>query len=333
MTTSPSVSPKSTGALPEERFWKRYSPHGELPLSGAGSFAFHALVFGALLLWAVYLAAYFARPSRALPVEGVQLPGGGTPTGAAGEQGGCHGPEVGLRNEDGQAGDRSEPQRPELALPERQPPARQFKDGDRTLSLPPGAMKSFDRLNAAVRSRLNDGPGPARGRGGPGAGGEGPGGPGTGRAAPTKQVERMLRWSMKFDTRTGEDYVRQLRGLGAVLAVPVHKEGQQPHYKLIRDLSRRPAKLLDEDLSTIRSIYWIDDKPRSVEEVMNVLQLKLRPPHFVAFMPDQLEKELLRLEKSYRGLEEDQIEETKFRIVEKGGRFEPRVIEQTPRRR
>jgi hypothetical protein len=148
----------------------------------------------------------------------------------------------------------------------------------------------------------------------------------------TKQQERMLRWTMSFNTRTGEDYVRQLRGLGAILAVPVHKEGQQPDYRLVRDLSRRPAKLLDEDLSKIRSIYWIDDKPRSVQEVMNVLQLKLQPPHFVAFMPDKLEQKLLQLEKAYRGLAEDQIEETKFRIVERDGRFEPQVVEQTPKR-
>ena len=49
-------------------------------------------------------------------------------------------------------------------------------------------------------------------------------------------------------------------------------------------------------------------------------------------MPEELEQKLLKLEKAYRGLEEDQIHETKFRVLEKDGRFEPQVVEQTPRR-
>jgi hypothetical protein len=146
----------------------------------------------------------------------------------------------------------------------------------------------------------------------------------------------MLRWSMVFNTRTGEDYVRQLRGLGAVLAVPVKEsplpKGPPPEYKLVRDLSRLPAQLLDEDLSQINRISWEDKDPRSVQEVMSALGLRLRPSHFKAFMPLKLETKLFELERDHRGLAEDQIEETKFRIVEKNGRFEPQVIEQTPRR-
>jgi hypothetical protein len=141
----------------------------------------------------------------------------------------------------------------------------------------------------------------------------------------------MLRWTLLFNTRTGEDYVRQLRGLGAILAIPV-KEGERPEYKVVRDLSQRPARLLDEDLSKIKRIFWMDDKPRSVREVLSTLGLPQRPSHFVAFMPHELEQKLLRLEKGYGGLEEDQIFETKFRIVERGGRFEPEVVEQTPKR-
>jgi hypothetical protein len=77
----------------------------------------------------------------------------------------------------------------------------------------------------------------------------------------------------------------------------------------------------------------VDDKAQSVNDVMSILGVNLRPSHFVAFMPEELEKKLLRLEKAYRGLAEDQIEETKFRMIERNGRFEPQVIEQTPKRR
>ncbi|HTU91232.1 MAG TPA: hypothetical protein VMF69_14225, partial [Gemmataceae bacterium] len=61
---------------PDERFWQRYSPHAELPLSSAGSFVVHILAFGLLLL-ASFLGTLFFRTNRSLPVEAVQLSGGG----------------------------------------------------------------------------------------------------------------------------------------------------------------------------------------------------------------------------------------------------------------
>ncbi len=330
MVNAPSVGPQSVRprpGLPEERFWRRYSPHGELPLSGAGSFALHALAVGLLVLLG-FLGVWFARPNRTLPVEAVQVAGGGsgTPNGGEGSKGPGRGAEV-VDEQNRQGDDPNVPSQPKLAQPQKQPPAVQFKEGERLISANPEAMQAFERLGAA-QSKRDDGRRAARGPAGPPGGPPGPGPAGPPR---TKQQERMLRWTMSFNTRTGEDYVRQLRGLGAILAIPV-KEGERPEYRLVRDLSRRPAQLLDEDLSKIQRIYWLDSNPRSVREVMNTLGLRQQPSHFVAFMPEELEKKLLRLEKAYRGLEENQIFETKFRVVERGARFEPEVIEQTPRR-
>src|SRR5215469_11150839 len=62
---------------PDERFWKRYSPHGELPLSGAGSLALHLLIFGLMLLSAWLAYAVFSHTTRSLPVEAVRLDAGG----------------------------------------------------------------------------------------------------------------------------------------------------------------------------------------------------------------------------------------------------------------
>jgi hypothetical protein len=183
-----------------------------------------------------------------------------------------------------------------------------------------------------IRHKLSDGLNPGKGRGGSGSGGGKDTGEGKQNLSPREK--RMLRWTLKFDTRSGEDYVRQLRGLGAILAIPVKEvKGQPPEYKIVRDLWKRPAQLLDEDISKIKRIYWVDDNPRSVMEVMNVLQVRLRPSHFIAFMPVELEMfELVELEHAYKGLAEDQILETKFRIVESGGTFRPEVMEQTPKR-
>src|SRR5262245_41008025 len=75
----PDQKPRRAAAppgLPDERFWVRYSPHHELPLSGLGSLAIHGLV----LALAVVLAALgFAlwKEDKSLPVEAVALAGGG----------------------------------------------------------------------------------------------------------------------------------------------------------------------------------------------------------------------------------------------------------------
>ena len=330
--------------LVEEQFWKRYSPHGELPLSGAGSFALHLLVVGGLLLTGA-LGIWWARPSRSLPVESVRLDlggGGGSRSGEGLDKPGIgHGPEAAPQGQDPQQGNKPEaPARPELTPAEVKDLSLKFDNETvRVIQKGPDAMKAFARLNDSVRRKLSDGLNPGQGRGGRGSGGgrgtgtgtgEG-GGRGEGKLNLTKREKRMLRWSMSFNTRTGADYVRQLRGLGAILAVPV-KEGERPEYKIVRDLTRRPAQMLEEDLSQIKRIYWIDDKPRSVMEVMNTLQIRMRPSHFVAFMPIELEEKLFELERAYKGLAEDQIHETKFRIVESGGSFRPEVMEQTPKR-
>ncbi len=92
--------------------------------------------------------------------------------------------------------------------------------------------------------------------------------------------------------------------------------------------------MIDEDVKQIqRMVYWLDDKPDSVQGVMNVLRLPLKPSHFLAFMSEELEQKLLNLEiaylnKHHRGRKEDDIESTKFKIRIRSGKYEPEVIEQ-----
>src|SRR5436190_15683826 len=68
----PPQTDQQTGHPPEERFWKRYSPHGELHWSSGVSIALHAVVIGALVL--IFLLAEFlpnspTPPPRMEPVE------------------------------------------------------------------------------------------------------------------------------------------------------------------------------------------------------------------------------------------------------------------------
>lgn len=336
---------------PDERFWQRYSPHAELPLSGAGSFALHFLILGVLVLLAVYGSLWFGHANRSLPIEAVRLDmggGGGRPNGQGEEAGkGETRVEAGNKTDEAPANAVPNPptERPDLTVkPETQSSLKFDDDAKRYINQTnTHAAQTFKNLaDASTRFRVADGHKPPKGKGGPGAGGgsgsgTGPGtgdgrGPGTSGKL-TQREKRMLRWTMLFKTENARDYLSQLHGLGAILAVPVNENGGNREYRIIRNLAARPAKLVQEDVSQIQRIYWVDDNPQSVMDVMGILGVRLRPSHFVAFMPEELEKKLFELEKKYldahhKGRTEDDIQETRFRINQSGSAYEPQVIDQ-----
>jgi hypothetical protein len=357
-TTEKNAAPLAKQPLvpPDERFWQRYSPHGELPLSGAGSLALHLLIFGLMLLSAWLAYAVFSHTTRSLPVEAVRLDLGG---GGGSRHGVGDGPNRGNQPQE-VGGDKTQEgaanpdpvdleKRPELSV---QPAAsapiqfdpvatRLIQQADTASSQ---AMQKLAKAN--IRVQLPDRPPSSYGKGGTGKGGGSGGGEGTGigdgrgegtSSKLTQREKRMLRWSMLFDTRSGRDYLAQLKGLGAILAIPIDSNtnagnAQNNQYKVIHDLSARPAKLIDKDVSKLNRIYWADDNPQSVRDVMDILGLRLRPKYFVAFMPQELEEKLFKLEKAYlnqhhRGCSEDDIEVTKFKMNRTGKGYEPEVID------
>jgi hypothetical protein len=334
---------------PDERFWQRYSRHGELPLSGATSLALHLLVFGLLVLIAYLAYAVFSHTSHSLPVEAVRFGGGGGDPRAKGDGPGRGEPvaEAGEGKTEETPADTNvndKVERPALTIDAGPHKPPQFSEDDlrRIHRSETASSQAFERLHKAnIRIRLPDGKQASGGKGGTGVGGgsgsgEGKGtgkGRGEGQGTLTQREKRMLRWSMLFNSYNGADYLGQLQGLGAILAVPVREDANGSQYKIVRDLSARPAKLLDEDINKIQRIYWIDDKPQSVLDVMAILGLPLRPSHFVAFMPEELEQKLFRLEKAYldkrhHGRTEDDILETKFKINRTGKGYEPEVSSQ-----
>jgi hypothetical protein len=335
---------------PEEKFWKRYSPHGEAPLSVAGSFAVHALGVGGMILFAVYIASHLYTPTRSMPVEPVRLAlekpgGGGSPGGAGGNTG--RGPEdVGESKEDLPPELRDEPKRPALNEVEKTKINEKFDAADarRINQSSSDSAKAFARLSDDIRRRLSDGVAAGEGKRGAGEGGGAGtgkgkgvgGGTGDAKATLTKREKRMLRWHMRFTAHTGPEYLAQLRGLGAILAFPV-VDGPNPVFKVVEDL-RPGAQLIDKDVREYQRIYWIDDKPRSVIDIMAALKIQLpqTPGRFVAFMPESLERKLFDMERRYveRVLRkawnegtEDLIDETTFRVVlGPGGRYQPELI-------
>jgi hypothetical protein len=194
------------------------------------------------------------------------------------------------------------------------------------------ALESLNNVSARARAQLMKGlEAPGHGKGGSGkGGGKGTGtgtgeGPGTGSGSlENKRKERVLRWKMQFNTFDGRDYLTQLSELGAILAIPQPQGG----YKVIRDLRKIPADGEIEDLDTIKRIFWIDDKPESVQSLSMALRLPFPPPHFVAFFPESLEQDLADKERKYRNREEHQIKETRFRVVRRTGKYVPEVESQ-----
>jgi hypothetical protein len=186
-------------------------------------------------------------------------------------------------------------------------------------------LAALSQLNQDVSKKLRDGLQPA-GTNVPDKGvGERDKRPGVGRLL-NEREKRMMRWTLRFQNRSGEEYVRQLQGLGAILAVPKDRGGNA--YWLIRDLNGRPARLLDEDVYSLNRIFWNNTRQDDVEPVMRALGLRIRPSHFVAFMPKELEDKLAEDERRFQGLAEDDILETQFEVRAVGSRYVPVVVEQ-----
>lgn len=140
----------------------------------------------------------------------------------------------------------------------------------------------------------------------------------------SKREKRMLRWTLSFGNTTEEEYVNRMQELGAILAFPVNDK----EYAIVRDLSKRPAEVKNEDITKIERIYWFDNKAESVGSVCKLLGIKGSPDHLIAFFPEKLENELFDKELKYKNLKEDDIHETKFKVIRRGDNLEVKVVEQ-----
>jgi hypothetical protein len=335
--------PQSKGKLPvppEEQFWQRYSPHYEFPLSSVTSAAIHILALIMLFLLGKYLFDKLNEQKKPLAEAGVVVVGGGggNPLGQGDGPGGelkepppAPAEDVPDKPREENPVKQPDPNRPNLKpnvpLLERLPETKD--DNMRQLLKEAGeAVVAQSRVKQDAWDKMRKGI-TGHGEGGPGSGGGRDRGKDTGKGSETGpgdsdiRVKRTLRWIMVFDTSSGEDYARQLAGLGAILAIPDDK-GQ---YVVLRNLRERPAHGQIEDLDQIKRIYWVDDKRESITPLCKCLGVRV-PDHVVAFFPEELEKLLLQRELRYKGRREDDIYETRFKVRKTGNGYEPVVIEQ-----
>jgi hypothetical protein len=309
---------------PDERFWRRYSPHHELPLSSASSVALHLLVVGLAAL--ACMIPFFNQEPRSMELSSVTFgDGGGQPDGADGSRGKAGNPadQQNLPNEKAPFQDKVPDVSPTLDARPLVPPLPDLHEPnpDRTIS-------EIDRVLGEPK-RPPTGPNGNRGRDKEPAKGDGPGIPG-GNNLENVTKERFQRWTIAFNTRDGQDYVKQLRGLGAILAIKLPDDPAKA--RVYRDLSA-PAKGEVEELESIRRIQWLDEKPESVHALCRALGIRPEPKSVIAYLPLSLEEKLLRLELEYaKGKSEKEIIETLFEVKTRGdGRYEPVVVRQVLR--
>src|SRR5262249_40406759 len=191
------------------------------------------------------------------------------------------------------------------------------------------ALQKLANLDKQLRDGLMGTPG--KGQGGPGSGGGKGRGIGAGegdgegdRGKINQRTKRKLRWTITFNTSSGQDYLRQLHVLGAILAFR-HPDGD---VRVVKDLIRRPVKMEVEDLQALNRIFWIDDKREAVEQLVRALGLDFTPNQIVALFPYDFEQQLLKKELAFRNKQEEQIHETRFLVVVRGSTYEIYVTQQ-----
>jgi hypothetical protein len=162
---------------------------------------------------------------------------------------------------------------------------------------------------------------------GAGKGGDDNGLRGRIQANSTRRQDRILRWTMHFDSSNGNEYLRQLQGLGVVLGIP--QDGEGVRYSIIRDLNSRPLIDVGEDVSKIQRVFWLDDGPESVAKLARALGMSTPPKHFLIIMPEELESRLLEQEQKFRGKKEPDIVATKFDVLKFGDTYVPVVVQQS----
>lgn len=303
----------------ENTFWEVYSPRFEMPISYTASALLIASFVG--LLAVILALGSFGVREKPPPILG--LVDGTDDFGEGSEKLGVENPLT-----IGQAPTEQDFKEvlpnPEVTLPQVKDDIRKALSIDNTDSVTPISDEkaaAYSALDKTIRDKLL-GIGQQKGTrdGKP----DGPGGTGS-----DSTRARSLRWVLRFKTNSGRDYLSQLSALGAEVLVPLNEDGKKHH--LFKDLANpKPGTLATErDMTRLSGLIQFTDFTRkSVREVADALGLDYTPKLFLAFFPRDMEDRLSRLEKGYQNRRSEDIEETAFEMVMKGGKYDIIVASQ-----
>jgi hypothetical protein len=279
-------------APPDEKFWQKYSPHYEFPLSSIGSVAMHIgflLVF-ILLLW--LLAKMTVSDKTPVPMTEMAITGDGDGPGKVGGEG-------------APLEERGDPK--VQRTPQRLAPQAEL----------PGLVLTPPRKSAG-----GEGDGPHAGKG-PGPSGSGANAEGDG---PASSGSRSKRWELIFRTQDGKDYLAQLAAMKATLVIPTPPNWNV--YKMYKNLHQEKPAGVAFSRDELPGLYFVDDAADSAGKIAAALGLDYSPPLFIAFFPKDIEDQLAAKERTYRGLSEDRIASTKFKILMRDGKPTITVVDQ-----
>jgi hypothetical protein len=327
-TTEPKKKPDPTEELYEEDFWDKYSPHFEFPLANVASIVIHIVVFGLFLLYISNQLKFDAKtPPRIVGID-IDPSSQGTGTGKAGSGGGQE-----EAREDNVTPMNEQQVAPQIDLERSMVQARSWAP---ELAQDPRALeavaqspnkKKLDQLGDALKRRLlglgdKTGAGGGEGTGTSGQTGTGAGGLGDSASS----ARRSARWILLFRTENGRDYLAQLGSLQAHILVP--KGNKYLYWTDLTNLGN-PKEILEKDIPNDRMTF-IDNSADSVPKVVSALGLDFKSDVFIALIPKDVENDLAAKERAYRNRTEDQIKETTFRVLVRGGKYTVTVVDQIP---
>lgn len=352
---------------PEERFWQRYSPRHEFPLSTVASILVHAVVFGSVALAGYLMTLRWESDAPRPPsMDVVMLEGDGTGLEGFGGGGvpGLPGAPVPGRTEIG-GGDPDEPMaKDSLVPPPKLPAAPSF---DLTLDpatsgveADPALAEQLAKLAEAADAKVKEAmriasepkelPGVRTGKKGTGGtgtpggeggrGGKGPIGPGRGSGVgagtgsggfgrkATRQEILAFRWRFDFQEALGKAHAEKLAAIGMVVGF----QDPRGQFLIIRDLKERPARFRAENPAKYRdAVKWYSASPQSVAALAQELGMPFAPQFFVLLLPRDREEKLAAAERAYaesQGRDPRRIRATWFDFVPSGSGFEPVVLRQ-----
>lgn len=312
---SPPTDPDALPPLPPaEEFWTKYNNRLEFPFSTVAAVLFHVLVALAVVLMLAQMKS--AAPDRSdlrvtiSPVAG--LPSEGSP-GSGLEPADQPIPEQKIE---------TPPVAPEHLpnLPEVRKTIEEALPDPGGAPIPDHKLAELLDLDGKLAKAL--------------VRGEGPRGPGPG-GGDDNVVRQSFRWTLRFKTRSGPDYVYQLGALRAQILVPLPPGNAK--CVLFEDLAAAPPRgrlATDADLRRLASqVRFSDRSAESVRQVAAALRLDATPMVFYAFFPADLRDDWAAKERAFRGAEPRDIEETVLLVTVAGGRPDVRVIGQRLRKK
>jgi len=310
---------------PEQSFDEKYNKRLEFPLSFVSAILIHVLV-GAMLVFVLFSLMGIGSDPSGVPVKLVNLEGmDEAGAGAVGSGGTEEDPFFKAdANPDMSAMSIADPSRlPDVKINPQQPMKHDLPG---KLPIPDANSKAFDDLAKAVQQKLlaaRQGTGSQNGSGSNNTPGNGPDGTGA-----DSTFAKNMRWVLRFKVKDGQDYLDQLKAMGAEILVP---KPDSEKCILIGDISKPNDQKTasDDDLKRLaKKIKFSDSRPEAVKSVCKTLGLDFSPKSFWAFFPSDVEKELSKKELNYRNRRSEDIEETIFRVALKEGKYEIVIDEQ-----